>query len=147
MRTSRDLMRGPQANRPGAAAVEFAIILPLLVLLVFGCVDMGRSIGAYIIVSNAARVGAEYGATHGYSALTYTAWQNQVISNATQEMQGTGGSFDPNRLTIAVTATPTTGNLYRATVVASYRFDMLTTVPGLPTQFAVTHSVTMDRFR
>jgi hypothetical protein len=70
-----------------------------------------------------------------------------VISNATQEMQGTGGSFDPNRLTIAVTATPTTGNLYRATVVASYRFDMLTTVPGLPTQFAVTHSVTMDRFR
>jgi Flp pilus assembly protein TadG len=147
MRTSRDLSRGRQANREGAAAVEFAIILPLLVLLVFGCVDMGRSIGAYIIVSNAARVGAEYGATHGYSTLTYASWQNQVIANATQEMQGTGRSFDASRLTITVTATPTTGNLYRTTVVASYRFDMLTTVPGLPTQFAVTHSVTMDRFR
>jgi Flp pilus assembly protein TadG len=147
MRTSRVLSRAPRANRAGAAAVEFAIVLPLLVLLVFGCVDMGRSIGAYIIVSNAARVGAEYGATHGYSALTYAAWQNQVIAKATQEMQGTGGSFDPNRLTVTVTATPTTGNLYRTTVVASYRFDMLTNVPGLPAQFAVTHSVTMDRFR
>jgi Flp pilus assembly protein TadG len=147
MRTSRSLTRGPHAHRSGAAAVEFAVVLPLLVLLVFGCVDMGRSIGAYIIVSNAARVGAEYGATHGYSALTYASWQNQVIANATQEMQGTGGSFDPNRLTITVTATPTTGNLYRTKVVASYRFDMLTSVPGLPSQFAVTHSVTMDRFR
>lgn len=147
MRVSRSLIRGPQLNRSGAAAVEFAIVLPLLVLLVFGCVDMGRSIGAYVIVSNAARVGAEYGATHGYSALTYASWQNQVMTNATQEMQGTGGSFDPNRLTITVTATPTTGNLYRVTVLASYRFDMLTSVPGLPTQFVVTHSVTMDRFR
>jgi Flp pilus assembly protein TadG len=147
MRTSRALSRARQDNRAAAAAVEFAIVLPLLVLLVFGCVDMGRSIGAYVIVSNAARVGAEYGATHGYSALTYASWQNQVIAKATQEMQGTGGSFDPNRLTVTVTATPTTGNLYRATVVASYRFDMLTSVPGLPAQFAVTHSVTMDRFR
>ncbi|HXY37098.1 MAG TPA: hypothetical protein VEI07_22915, partial [Planctomycetaceae bacterium] len=65
----------------------------------------------------------------------------------TQEMQGTGASFDSNKLTITVTATPTTGNLYRTTVVATYRFSMLTSVPGLPAQIAVTHSVTMDRFR
>jgi Flp pilus assembly protein TadG len=147
MRTSRIFIRGPQSDRSGAAAVEFAIVLPLLVLLVFGCVDMGRSIGAYIISSNAARVGAEYGATHGYSAFTYPSWQNQVIAAATQEMQGTGTSFNPNQLTVTVTATPTTGNLYQTTVVATYSFNMLTSVPGLPSQFAVTHSVTMDRFR
>jgi Flp pilus assembly protein TadG len=147
MGTSRSFIRGPRPDRSGAAAVEFAIVLPLLVLLVFGCVDLGRSIGAYTIVSNSARVGAEYGATHGYTAFNYTSWQNQVIAAATQEMQGTGASFDPNRLTVTVTATPTTGNLYRTTVVATYSFNMLTSVPGLPTQFAVTHSVTMDRFR
>jgi Flp pilus assembly protein TadG len=147
MGTSCTFIRGPGPARSGAAAVEFAIVLPLLVLLVFGCVDLGRSIGAYTIVSNSARVGAEYGATHGYTAFNYTSWQNQVIAAATQEMQGTGASFDPNRLTVTVTATPTTGNLYRTTVVATYSFNMLTSVPGLPTQFAVTHSVTMDRFR
>jgi Flp pilus assembly protein TadG len=147
MRTSRTLIRGPQPDRSGAAAVEFAIVLPLLVLLVFGCVDLGRSVGAYIIVSNAARVGAEYGATHGYTPFSAASWQSQIIANVTQEMQGTGASFDPNRLTITVTATPTTGNLYRTTVLASYRFDMLTSVPGLPQEFSLSHSVTMDRYR
>jgi Flp pilus assembly protein TadG len=134
-------------DRQGAAAVEFAIVLPLLVLLTFGCVDLGRSVAAYIICSNAARVGAEYGATHGYTPFTYSTWQSQVIAQANQEMQGTGGSFDPNRLTITVTGTPTTGNLFRATVVASYRFDLITSVPGLPQEFVLTHSVSMDRFR
>jgi Flp pilus assembly protein TadG len=147
MGTSRIFIRDPRPDRSGAAAVEFAIVLPLLVLIVFGCVDLGRSIGAYTIVSNSARVGAEYGATHGYTAFNYASWQNQVIAAATQEMQGTGASFDPNQLTVTVTATPTTGDLYRTTVVATYSFNMLTSVPGLPTQFAVTHSVTMDRFR
>src|SRR5580693_6894321 len=145
MRASRIV--SSRLDRRGAAAVEFAIVLPLLILLVFGCVDRGRSIGAYIIVSNAARVGAEYGATHGYTPFSYASWQNQVIAAATQEMQGTGSSFNSNQLTVTVTATPTTGNLYRATVRANYTFALLTSVPGLPTQFSVTHSVTMDRFR
>jgi Flp pilus assembly protein TadG len=147
MGTSRSLIRHRRGRRAGAAAVEFALILPLLVLLVFGCVDLGRSIGAYIIVSNAARVGAEYGATHGYTPFSYTTWQNQVIAAATQEMQGTGSSFNSNQLTVTVTATPTTGNLYRATVQANYTFALLTSIPGLPGQFSVTHTVTMDRFR
>jgi Flp pilus assembly protein TadG len=146
MRTP-NLVRKPHARRSGAAAVEFAIVLPLLVLLVFGCVDLGRSIGAYVIVSNAARVGAEYGATHGYSALTYPLWQGQVIAAATQEMQGTGSSFNSNQLNVTVTATPTTGNYYRTTVQASYSFELLTSMPGFPQQFSISHSVTMDRYR
>jgi Flp pilus assembly protein TadG len=147
MRTPRVPIRRSQPRRGGAAAVEFAIVLPLLVLLVFGCVDLGRSIGAYIIVSNAARVGAEYGATHGYTPFTYSTWQGQVIAAATQEMQGTGSSFNSNQLNFTVTATPTTGNYYRTTVQASYSFELLTSVPGLPQQFSISHSVTMDRYR
>jgi Flp pilus assembly protein TadG len=147
MRTSRILIRDLRPDRSGAAATEFAIVLPLLVLLVFGCVDLGRSIGAYIIVSNAARAGVEYGATHGYTASNYANWQSQVIAHVNQEMQGTGASFDATRLTVTATATPTTGNLYRATVVATYRFDMLTNIPGLPQEFLLSHSVTMDRYR
>jgi Flp pilus assembly protein TadG len=134
-------------KRRGAAATELAITAPLLILLAFGCVDMGRSIATYIIVSNAARVGAEYGATNGYTPFTYSSWQSQVISAVQQEMQGTGPSFNPANLTVTVTATPTTGNLYRTTVTANYQFAMLTSIPGLNQQFVVTHTVNMDRFR
>lgn len=42
----------------GAAAVEAALVLPLLLLLVFGIVDFGRLLNAQIKVTEAAREGA-----------------------------------------------------------------------------------------
>lgn len=42
----------------GAAAVEFAIVLPLLLIFVGGIVDFGRLFYAEIMVTNAAREGA-----------------------------------------------------------------------------------------
>ncbi|WP_323097583.1 TadE/TadG family type IV pilus assembly protein [Intrasporangium sp. YIM S08009] len=42
----------------GAAAVEFAIVLPVLFLVIAGIVDFGRAFYAQIELSNAAREGA-----------------------------------------------------------------------------------------
>lgn len=42
----------------GAAAVEMALVLPLLLLLVFGIIDFGRMLNAQITVTEAAREGA-----------------------------------------------------------------------------------------
>jgi Flp pilus assembly protein TadG len=42
----------------GQALVEFALVLPILVLLLVGVFDFGRAIFAYNSVSNAARSGA-----------------------------------------------------------------------------------------
>jgi Flp pilus assembly protein TadG len=41
----------------GAAAVEFAILLPLLLLLVLGTIEFGRAYNAQITLTNAAREG------------------------------------------------------------------------------------------
>lgn len=48
---------GRQRDR-GAAAVETAIVLPLLLLIVFGLIDFGRMLNAQITVTEAAREGA-----------------------------------------------------------------------------------------
>ena len=45
----------------GAVAVEFAIILPVLMLLVFGIVDFGHGWYMKQIIINASREGARYG--------------------------------------------------------------------------------------
>ena len=103
--------------------------------MAFGCTDLGRAIATYTIVSNAARVGAEYGATHGYTSSTFTSWQNVVLTQVNQEMQGSGPCFDSTRFTATVTAVPTTGVFYTTTVTATYRFDLLTFLPGLPRSF------------
>ena len=42
----------------GAAAVEFALILPLLILLIGGIIDFGRAYFTQIELTNAAREGA-----------------------------------------------------------------------------------------
>ena len=45
----------------GANLIEFALILPLLLLLVAGAADLGRAFNNYIIITNAAREGARVG--------------------------------------------------------------------------------------
>lgn len=45
-------------ERRGQSLVEFALILPVFILLLLGIVDLGRGVFAYNTVSNAAREGA-----------------------------------------------------------------------------------------
>jgi len=49
---------GSKARDRGAAAVEFALCLPLLLFLVFGIIDFGRLLNAQITLTNAANAGA-----------------------------------------------------------------------------------------
>ena len=42
----------------GAAAVEFALVLPVLLILIFGIIDFGRMLNAKITLTEAAREGA-----------------------------------------------------------------------------------------
>ena len=48
----------------GQSLVEFAITLPLLLLLVMGVFDFGRGIYYYSAIQNAAHEAARYGAVH-----------------------------------------------------------------------------------
>jgi len=45
-------------NEKGASAVEFAIILPILIMLVFGIFQFGIAYNNYITITHAAREGA-----------------------------------------------------------------------------------------
>ena len=51
-------MRPPQRRERGQSLVEFALILPVLVLILMGLFDLGRAVFAYNSVSEAARNGA-----------------------------------------------------------------------------------------
>lgn len=50
------------ASDTGAAAVEFALVLMLLVVLVFGIIQYGYTFFEYIQVAHAAREGVRWGA-------------------------------------------------------------------------------------
>lgn len=55
-------------NDRGAELIEFALVLPLLLLIVAGIVDFGFLFQSYEVVTNAAREGARIGILPGYSS-------------------------------------------------------------------------------
>lgn len=50
------------AARPGQALVEFALVVPILLLLVLGVIDFGRAWHSYQVITDAAREGARLAA-------------------------------------------------------------------------------------
>lgn len=74
----------PREDR-GAAAVEFALVVPILLVVLFGIIDFGFAINRYAIVNNAAREGvreASLGAT-----------ETEIRAAATRGMSDLGGTF------------------------------------------------------
>jgi Flp pilus assembly protein TadG len=86
----------------GAAAVEMAIVLPLLLVLVFGIVDFGRLLFAEVMVTGAAREGARMVAM-GYS----TADATTRIQAASPGLGFAGGLATPTYTTCPASPTPT----------------------------------------
>ncbi len=68
----------------GGALLELAVVMPLLILLAIGVMDFGRVFARSIVVANAARAGAEFGAQSGATTVD-TAVINQF---ARQDGQG-----------------------------------------------------------
>ena len=97
----------------GASAVEFALVLPILLVLVFGIVDFGRAFNAWIELSGAAREGARYMVVHNDAAAAKTI----AVDHAS--------SLGLTTADVTVTpATCTSGGSVTATVV--YHFSMVT---------------------
>jgi Flp pilus assembly protein TadG len=79
--------RGLLRSVTGGAAVELAVILPVLVLLAIGVSDLGRLFFTGITVANAARAGASYGAQNTFTsgdtvAINLVATQDAVNAGA-----------------------------------------------------------------
>jgi Flp pilus assembly protein TadG len=81
--------RRKRRRQSGNALIEFALVLPLLFLLVVNVVNFGGMLHAWIVVSQAARNGAQYWMFGGavYNGLTQPT-KAQVQSLVQDAMQG-----------------------------------------------------------
>jgi len=64
--------RSCRRNRRGAAAVEFAVVAPVLFLMVFGMIEYGRAVMVQQIMTNAAREGARSAVLDGATSSDVT---------------------------------------------------------------------------
>jgi Flp pilus assembly protein TadG len=65
-------LRKVRRREEAQSLAEFALILPIFLILVFGIIDFGMGLRAYITVAQATREGARYGVV-GNQAGTFTA--------------------------------------------------------------------------
>ena len=62
----------------GVAAVEFALALPLFLMLIFGVIDFGLAMYAKGLITNASQEGARFGAIYRLDSLTVGDIQTHV---------------------------------------------------------------------
>jgi Flp pilus assembly protein TadG len=103
------------AQERGAVAVEFIIILPILLMFLFAIIDFGHAFYMKQMITNAAREGARYGVVYGDPKHT-TAQIQAVVTNyltdcgitpkGAPEVTGAQGATG-TPLTVVVTATKT----------------------------------------
>ncbi len=120
--------RRAAAGDRGATAVEFALLLPLLLLIVFGTIDFGRALNAQITLTQAAREGARVDAVGvaGQPATT-AAVQSATVSAAT----GLNLSAASNVSVGYLCAASDGQNGKNASVAVSYSFSFITPVGAL----------------
>ena len=69
-------------KRRGAAAVEFALVAPLFLLMVMGMIEVGRAIMVQQILTNASREGARRAVLDGATDSEVTTFVNTYLTNA-----------------------------------------------------------------
>ncbi len=72
----RGIVRHRARRDEGAAALEFAIVLPVLLLLLLGMIEFGYAYQAQLAVTHAAREGARFAAVH-----TDSEWNPALIAS------------------------------------------------------------------
>ena len=119
-------------KRKGAAALELAIVLPLLVTLMLGSVDFGRFAYTNVAVRNASSEAATWGSHHGITEFPgglaeWTAAVKQVAVNETDNLEP---PISLDRVTVD-TAVLAEG---RVRVIVEYDFQTVVPWPLIPSQ-------------
>jgi hypothetical protein len=99
-------------HESGQDMLEFALILPILALLVVGIFDLGRVVFFYSSMQNAAREGARLGVVHPWQ-------ENLVVSRTKDRTLG----ITPGELSVLVTYT-----CDHVKVRVGYDFDPITPI-------------------
>jgi Flp pilus assembly protein TadG len=124
--------------RHGSAAVEFAVLLPLLALIALGAVDMGRFSYAFISVASAARNGAQIGSKSPTAALNSTG----IATAAKAEMSSIHG-YSSSNPTVTSTRIDEGSGDYSVRVTVTFQFSIISKFPLLPQTLSIVRTVHM----
>jgi Flp pilus assembly protein TadG len=101
----------------GQSLLEFALIVPILLIILAGVLDLGRLYYAYVAVTDAAAEGASYAAIHPQ------AYERAEVLQRAQEASGALVQIDPTMVQVDCPAVAAGAPI---TVTVSYSFTVAT---------------------
>jgi len=114
----------------GSVAVEFALLLPVLLLLVFGIIDFGRAINDQITLTQAAREGVRL-ASLGYSSA--------AVNTRTESAAAPTLTLTSANITVTPATSPAcalgAGNGVDAVVKLTYTYTFVTPIGAFMAMF------------
>jgi Flp pilus assembly protein TadG len=126
------------SSSKGAAAVEMAIILPLLVLLTFGLIEFGLLMYNQQVITNAAREGARFGIVQATPRNEADAIANIVHGYADAHLVTFASINEPPTVTVPNTCV-SFGDDLNVTVTYPYSFLVASHfIPGLSNLITLT---------
>ena len=140
-------------NQDGVSAVEFAIVLPLFVVLIFGIIEFGVIMYNKAIITNASREGARFAILFDSVVHTDLHIENRVKEHLNFDpndnssiLINLGGASAPP--SILVLPTPVSKRLRRSpiSVTVTYPYDFMVVpnfLPGLPQTLTLSGITTM----
>lgn len=120
--------------RGGVAAVELALLLPLLAFLFAIAVDFARIFYYSQIIENCARNGAICGSNLTSAQSPYSSIQDAALADA--------ANLTPQPTVTSTNGTDAGGNPY-VQVTVSWQFQSLTSLPGIPSTVNLSRTVQM----
>jgi Flp pilus assembly protein TadG len=136
--------------------IEFALLFPMMMLMMLGTADFARVFYAGIAVANAARAGVQYGALDPGNAGNFTAMQQAALNDAANQgltgitavasnycgCTGSSSTVTCGSGLCAVGGGTTTPNGY-VRVVVNYTYNTLVNYPGIPHTISLSRTATM----
>ena len=135
-------------NAYGAALVELAFVIPILLLLVFGAVNFGHAYYVGLEVTNAAHAGAEYGSLNPTDTTGITKAATQIAPNLSNLtiLSGCECSDGSSYIASCLPAKPTTCSanvVNRVTVKTSTVYTTLVPWGIIPSKFTLSGTATV----
>ena len=124
-------------SESGASAVEFALLLPVLMMILFGITEFGFALYRQSILTNASREGARLGIVQSIPAIT----TGQI--NAAIDTYLTAAGVPPGNVTRSIVAGGPTGTPVQVTLTLPYTYAVLPGFTGIAPTINLTAQTVM----
>ncbi|MGI9101633.1 MAG: TadE/TadG family type IV pilus assembly protein [Terriglobales bacterium] len=143
----------------GNAIVEFALVLPLLVVLVLGVADFGRVFYYAVMTANAARAGAQYALRNNYTnvmgiqnaciqdtGLPSAQFNSANVTEASCFLRCPGSATEMTCTVVNLNSCGAEQAYIYSRVRTQFTFNTLVSYPGVPNS-TVLHGLAIMRVR